>query len=54
MEVSESMYRVLKMAAKAKIQRGDDGYEVLSQYDGKMSKIQLERMTQELIEEGIL
>ena len=54
MEVSESMYRVLKNAAKVKIQRGEDGYEVLDQYSGKMSAIQLERMTQELIEEGVL
>lgn len=54
MEVSESMYRILKNAVKIKIKRGEDGYEVLEQYSGKMSAIQLERMTQELIEEGVL
>lgn len=54
MEVSESMYRVLKNAAKIKIQRGEDGYEVLESYAAKVSASQLERMTQELIEEGLL
>lgn len=54
MEVSESMYRILKNAVKIKVKRGADGYEVLEQYSGKMSAIQLERMTQELIEEGVL
>ena len=54
MEVSESMYRVLKLAAKTKIARGEDGYKVLESYASKVSSNQLERMTQELIEEGVL
>ena len=54
MEVSESMYRVLKLAAKTKLARGEDGYEVLEAYSAKVSANQLERMTQELIEEGVL
>lgn len=54
MEVSESMYKVLKMAAITKINRGQDGYEVLESYSKKVSESQLERMTQELIEEGYL
>lgn len=54
MEVSESMYRVLKLAARTKIKRGEDGYKVLETYSAKVSENQLERMTQELIEEGYL
>lgn len=54
MEVSETLYRVMKLAAKTKIQRGADGYEVLAEYAEKISEKQVERMTQELIEEGIL
>lgn len=54
MEVSESMYKVLKMAAITKISRGEDGYEVIASYAKKVSEGQLERMTQELIEEGYL
>lgn len=54
MEVSESMYRVLKLAAQTKIKRGEDGYTVLEAYAAKVSSNQLERMTQELIEEGYL
>lgn len=54
MEVSETMYRVMKLAAKTKIQRGEDGYEILEDYAKKISQNQIERMTQELIEEGLL
>lgn len=54
MEVTESMYRVFKLAAQTKIKRGEDGYEVLAQYAEKISDSQVERMTRELIEEGYL
>lgn len=54
MEVSESMYKIFKLAAQVKIQRGEDGYEVLAEYAKKISNNQIERMTKELIEEGYL
>lgn len=54
MEVSETLYRVMKLAAKTKIQRGEDGYKILEEYSQKISENQIERMTQELIEEGLL
>lgn len=54
MEVTESMYKVFKLAAQAKIKRGEDGYEVLAEYAKKISDTQIERMTNELIEEGYL
>lgn len=54
MEVSESMYRVFKLAAQTKIKRGQDGYDVLEEYSKKISQAQIERMTQELIEEGYI
>ena len=54
MEVSESMYKIFKLAAQAKIKRGEDGYEVLTEYAQKISENQIERMTNELLEEGYL
>lgn len=54
MEVSESMYRVFRLAAQTRIKRGEDGYEVLAEYGEKISENQLERMTKELIEDGYL
>lgn len=54
MEVSESMYRVMKLAAITKIKMGEDGYKVIASYSAKVSANQLERMTQELVEEGYL
>lgn len=52
MEISDSMYRILKTAARIKIQRGEDCQEVLNSYAVKVSTSQLERMKRELTKEG--
>jgi hypothetical protein len=54
MEVTENMYKIFKLAAQTKIKRGEDGYKVLAEYAEKISDNQIQRMTQELIEEGYL
>lgn len=53
MAVSENVYRVVKRAAKIRIARGEDAYEVIASYP-KLSDEQSERLTQELIEEGVI
>ena len=53
MAVSENVYRVVKKAVKIRIARGEDAYEVIASYP-KLSDEQSERLTQELIEEGII
>lgn len=53
MAVKENVYRVVKRAAKIRIERGEDPYEVIASYP-KLSEEQSARLTQELIEEGII
>lgn len=53
MAVTENVYRVVKRAVKIRISRGEDAYEVIASYP-KLSDEQSERLTQELIEEGII
>lgn len=53
MAVSENVYRVVKKAVKIRIARGEDAYEVIASYP-KLSDEQSERLTQELIEEGVI
>ena len=53
MAVSENVYRVVKRAVKIRIARGEDAYEVIASYP-KLSDEQSERLTQELIEEGVI
>jgi len=53
MAVTENVYRVVKRAVKIRISRGEDAYEVIASYP-KLSDEQSERLTQELIEEGVI
>lgn len=53
MAVKENVYRVVKRAAKIRIERGEDPYEVIASYP-KLSEEQSARLTQELIEEGVI
>lgn len=53
MAVKENVYRVVKRAAKIRIERDEDPYEVIASYP-KLSEEQSARLTQELIEEGII
>lgn len=51
--VSEAALKVIKKACIIKIERGEDGYEVVAQYT-KLSEAQAKKMIQELIDEGYL
>lgn len=53
MAVKENVYRVVKRATKIRIERGEDPYEVIASYP-KLSEEQSARLTQELIEEGVI
>lgn len=54
MEVSDSMYRVLKRAIQIKVSRGEDGWAAIQEYKGKISDEQYEQMVAELIADGTL
>lgn len=53
MAVSNSVYKVYRMAAKKRIEDGEDAYEVVASMT-KLSTDQKERLTEELIEMGVI
>lgn len=53
MAVSNSVYKVYRMAAKKRIEDGEDPYEVVASLT-KLSADQKERLTEELIEMGVM
>lgn len=53
MAVSNAVYKVYRMAAKKRIEDGEDAYEVIASMT-KLSADQRERLTEELIEMGVM
>lgn len=52
MKISETMYRVFKLAAQTKVRRGEKLEDVLAEYAEKIDADQIEQMKQELTEEA--
>lgn len=51
--VSEAAFKITKKACIIKIERGEDGYEVVAYYT-KLSEGQRTRLIKELLDEGYL